>query len=753
MTKTFMVIFIIVAVICAGAAIWNLVMSTGRRLHRNDTLVTADVKAARKTRGIVLIIVAAVFVIAAILINAGGASGKGGDKKDKKPSSATSGSAVEAEENDDSITLDEAALPEVNLNESELDLMFSGYDRFFLRSSMPSMASFKVLMTEITPKGKISQKQGFSGSVAIPMWADQRWFDEGMGLVRDTKVTSNSLEVTDMNVGPKANLSAKVRETLKNQAVIWMKEFRQDLKNAKDADEVQMILRTKVYQQILANPVFGDMVVQWLATEQLATLRNPWLPEFKAKLDAAYATEKGVCTFLQYDAAHLGADKDAWMRVTDDYWYDACRVCALLENFVGIGLKDSLKSVKNWYLPMGSDANQMRTEENPDQEKRETFVLVYRSKSGKDLLKIGFNVTDMRLEIFSLKNKVKIKTPDTTPDDTATPKPSVTVPPSNTPQGKLVVHYKFKNGPKKGQKAAEDESVTKYVGQIAEIESPKIKGYTASKTVVSAKIKKGTIERTVYYIKNGKTPRYTLTIKYKFKDGSGSAAPTYNQTGLKKGERYSQESPKVTNHKPDKAIVSGTMPGHDVVITVLYSRNTPGPTPTPNATPHKLTINYKFKGGGQAASPHKETLYAGDGYNVTSPKIKGYKPSKAVVSGTMPDRDLTVTVVYTKDGDGAKDPAKDPVQNDKAPTGGGDNKPGNGNGDAQSTPKPASATMTPKPSKAPVESNDENGTVHGGNPPAAGNITNDAQTGTDGNGNKIPTATDKPAGKLDSDGF
>ena len=186
---------------------------------------------------------------------------------------------------------------------------------------------------------------------------------------------------------------------------------------------------------------------------------------------------------------------------------------------------------------MQADANHMRTELAKAQEKREVFVLEYRDKSGRVLLKIGVNFWDMRLEVFPVK--VKIKTPEKTPAPVVTPRPtdppSVTPPPPSTPKGKLVVHYKYKNGPQKGKTAAKDRSATKYVGQIAEISSPTIKGYTVDKAVVSAKIKKGTIYRTVWYSKNGKTPKYNLTIKYVFADGSGSAAPTYSKAGLKAG--------------------------------------------------------------------------------------------------------------------------------------------------------------------------------------------------------------------------
>ncbi|NLI41514.1 MAG: PKD domain-containing protein, partial [Caldisericales bacterium] len=63
---------------------------------------------------------------------------------------------------------------------------------------------------------------------------------------------------------------------------------------------------------------------------------------------------------------------------------------------------------------------------------------------------------------------------------------------------------------------------------------------------------------------------------------------------------------------------------------------------------YTLTINYVYQGGGEAAPSHTETLAEGASYNVTSPTIPGFTPDQAVVSGTMPASDVTVTVTYTQ---------------------------------------------------------------------------------------------------------
>ena len=79
-----------------------------------------------------------------------------------------------------------------------------------------------------------------------------------------------------------------------------------------------------------------------------------------------------------------------------------------------------------------------------------------------------------------------------------------------------------------------------------------------------------------------------------------------------------------------------TMPDEDVTVTGYWTINT-----------HTLTINYQYSDNTQAADSHIETVNYGDSYSITSPAITGYTPNQAVVSGTMPDDDVTVNVTYT----------------------------------------------------------------------------------------------------------
>lgn len=76
------------------------------------------------------------------------------------------------------------------------------------------------------------------------------------------------------------------------------------------------------------------------------------------------------------------------------------------------------------------------------------------------------------------------------------------------------------------------------------------------------------------------------------------------------------------------------------VIRVYYVKNV-----------FTLTIQYLYAGGGKAAEDHVESFVQGTAYNVPSHPISGYTVDKATVSGSMPAKDVTETVTYTKRSD------------------------------------------------------------------------------------------------------
>ena len=76
----------------------------------------------------------------------------------------------------------------------------------------------------------------------------------------------------------------------------------------------------------------------------------------------------------------------------------------------------------------------------------------------------------------------------------------------------------------------------------------------------------------------------------------------------------------------------------------------PGPGPEPEPTKYTLTINYAYWDGSPLTSvePYTDQLAEGEPYSVTPPAVPGFTPDTAVVSGTMPARDLTVLVTYSR---------------------------------------------------------------------------------------------------------
>ena len=60
-----------------------------------------------------------------------------------------------------------------------------------------------------------------------------------------------------------------------------------------------------------------------------------------------------------------------------------------------------------------------------------------------------------------------------------------------------------------------------------------------------------------------------------------------------------------------------------------------------------MTIHYVSTEGETLADDYVAELTEGDAYSVTSPVIRGYTTTQRVVSGTMGETDIVVTVIYS----------------------------------------------------------------------------------------------------------
>ncbi|MBO7364719.1 MAG: MucBP domain-containing protein, partial [Lachnospiraceae bacterium] len=104
----------------------------------------------------------------------------------------------------------------------------------------------------------------------------------------------------------------------------------------------------------------------------------------------------------------------------------------------------------------------------------------------------------------------------------------------------------------------------------------------------------------------------------------------------KPGTKYDVVSPPKAGYTVDIERVKGTLT-KDTEYDVHYTR-----------TEYTLTILYQYEDGTTAADTYTATLNAGSAYSVTSPVIDGYHTNLTIVEGTMPARNVTVTVIYVK---------------------------------------------------------------------------------------------------------
>lgn len=89
---------------------------------------------------------------------------------------------------------------------------------------------------------------------------------------------------------------------------------------------------------------------------------------------------------------------------------------------------------------------------------------------------------------------------------------------------------------------------------------------------------------------------------------------------------------------------------YSIALSVGTLTVTEKPQPEPRRT-FNLTVNYVYQNGKRAAASYNRGgLKNGETFDITSPVIAGYTASETVVSGTIYNRDIKVTVIYTADG-------------------------------------------------------------------------------------------------------
>ena len=128
---------------------------------------------------------------------------------------------------------------------------------------------------------------------------------------------------------------------------------------------------------------------------------------------------------------------------------------------------------------------------------------------------------------------------------------------------------------------------------------------------------------------------YTLTIHYRYEDGSEAAADYVAE--LDANTEYSVPSPAIADYYPSQDVVSGVMGNEAVEVTVTYSQY------------HTVTVKYIYEDGTKAGDDAVRTgLKTGDNYEIPTPALTGYYPDKASVSGVVADQNIVETVTYKK---------------------------------------------------------------------------------------------------------
>ena len=196
---------------------------------------------------------------------------------------------------------------------------------------------------------------------------------------------------------------------------------------------------TELTEELLRNPVYGVAVARALSESKFSdgsTLLdlNPWIGEFVQKYDAAFQDGGlGNGYFLTKETA------DGPILVTEEYRKYAVGTRWLLDRFIIKGVS-RLYAEKHWGLRPANDLqpSRIKAEAFEEPEDRDALIVSFLTKSGKDVLIIGFNVHDKRPEIPGERPKpVPEETPQETPQETTpTPKKPGKDPEPTTPTPK-----------------------------------------------------------------------------------------------------------------------------------------------------------------------------------------------------------------------------------------------------------------------------------------------------------------------------
>ena len=185
----------------------------------------------------------------------------------------------------------------------------------------------------------------------------------------------------------------------------------------------------------------------------------------------------------------------------------------------------------------------------------------------------------------------------------------------------LTVNYVSDDG-----KISETTSGIYQYGAEYNVPNPSKEGYSTDSNAVTGIMPASNVTVTVEYTLNS----YTITFDTKGGSAVGSITAKYGEAitapaaPTKTGYTFVKWDPEVP----------ATMPAENMTIEAVWEVNS-----------YTLTVNYVSDDGKITKTVSGKYAY-GSEYRVETPTEVGYSPDKAVVSGTMPADNLTVTVTY-----------------------------------------------------------------------------------------------------------
>ena len=86
----------------------------------------------------------------------------------------------------------------------------------------------------------------------------------------------------------------------------------------------------------------------------------------------------------------------------------------------------------------------------------------------------------------------------------------------------------------------------------------------------------------------------------------------------------------------------------DVLETVIYNPDAPEVDPPEPGTAGTVTVRYLYEDGSTAAPTKTQTLGPGQMFQILSPEVPGYSPTRKIIFGYTGSTELVFDVTYTQ---------------------------------------------------------------------------------------------------------